>query len=377
MTDQIDYIKHELNSLPSRESDGGTHGAVTFRPSEYESSIIKPLLLHEVVVHDYRHQQSLHFPIDPAIEWTIESLARRLPLDAIVQRSTVESGRWITLQLQGDYWIGSLNIDDTNANLQVFATTPTRAAMTVEAIRSALKYEVVRQNFVSFKVWTADDDNTRRMREQRWASIDENYPKATRDKLSELMRLKQDARRGGKIIIWHGEPGTGKTNALRALMTEWSWARPEIVSDPEMLTTRTDYLNRLIDRGTRDQRTRLIIIEDSDSLLVESGRAGSRSPGMARLLNVADGLLGIHQDLIFLFTTNAPPNQLDAALSRPGRCLAHIKFNRFEPSEITQLFGEDIPNPKTSMTLAEIWGARYEQVNIFDESHPAQRGQYL
>lgn len=377
MTDQIDYLKHELNDLPSRAIFGGAHGAVTFRPSDYESSLIKPLLHHEVVTQDYRHQQSLNFPIDPAVEWTIESLARRLPDDAIVERSTVESSRWLTLQLRGDYWIGLLNISAANAALEVFATTPTRAAMTAEAIRSSLKHEVVQQNYVSFKVWTADDDNNRRMREQRWASIDENYPKATRDKLAQLMALQQGARRGGKIIIWHGEPGTGKTNALRALMTEWSWARAEIVSDPEMLTARTDYLNRLIDRGTRDHRTRLIVIEDSDSLLVEGGRGGSRSPGMARLLNVADGLLGIHQDLIFLFTTNAPPSQLDAALSRPGRCLAHIKFNRFEPAEIVQLFGEDIPDPKTSMTLAEIWGSRYEQVNIFDDSHPAQRGQYL
>jgi carbon-monoxide dehydrogenase large subunit len=60
-------------------------------------------------------------------------------------------------------------------------------------------------------------------------------------------------------------------------MTEWKWAQSEIISDPETLLTRTDYLNNLVEASNPDGKTRLLIVEDSDSLLVADGSAGSRS----------------------------------------------------------------------------------------------------
>ena len=377
VTDQLRSID-ELIAEAWKNNDIPTpHGALALRPTDYESSLIKPLVHHEMITGDYRHQQAMSFTTDPDIEWTIESLARQLPDDAIVERSTVVANRWITLQLRGDYWIGFLAMHGPRTEIEIFATTPTRSSKVALAIRAALRHNEVLENYVEYKVWNIEDDRRRRMKEQPWGTVDDNYPTGTRQQLARLMALTKEEPRGGKIIIWHGEPGTGKTNALRALMTEWKWAQSEIISDPETLLARTDYLNNLVEASNPDGKTRLLIVEDSDSLLVADGSAGSRSPGMARLLNVADGILGIHQDLIILFTTNAAPSQLDAALSRPGRCLAHIKFNRFEAAEIKERFGENIPDPKTSMTLAEIWGARFEQVNIFDDSHPAMRGQYL
>lgn len=377
MTDQLRSIDEIIAEAWKNNDIPTPHGALSLRTPDYESSLIKPLLHHEVITGEYRHQQAMNFTTDAEKEWTIEGIARHLPDDAIVERSTVVANRWITLQIKGDYWIGYLAMHGNRTEIEIFATTPTRASKVALFIREALRFTEVTENFVEFKVWTVEDDRRRRMKEQRWDDIKENYAPKTREKLSRLMALGQEEPRGGKIIIWHGEPGTGKTNALRALMTEWKWAQSEIITDPETLLTRTDYLNNLIESSNTEGKTRLLIVEDSDSLLVTEGGAGSRSPGMARLLNVADGILGVHQDLIILFTTNAPPNQLDAALSRPGRCLAHIKFNRFEAAEIKQQFGDKLEHVTTSMTLAEIWSARSEQVNIFDDSHPSKRGQYL
>jgi ATP-dependent 26S proteasome regulatory subunit len=120
---------------------------------------------------------------------------------------------------------------------------------------------------------------------------------------------------------------------------------------------------------------RLLVFEDADGLVVDRGFKGSRSGGMARLLNLADGLLGMGQELMVLFTTNSAPGDLDPALSRPGRCLAHTKFDRFEVDEIRTSFPEVATT--SSMTLAEIWGAKSGQVNIFDHSHPTKSGTYL
>lgn len=39
---------------------------------------------------------------------------------------------------------------------------------------------------------------------------------------------------GGKLVLWHGEPGTGKTYALRTLAWEWrDWCDFHYVIDPQ------------------------------------------------------------------------------------------------------------------------------------------------
>jgi AAA+ superfamily predicted ATPase len=39
---------------------------------------------------------------------------------------------------------------------------------------------------------------------------------------------------GGRLVLWHGEPGTGKTSAIRALANEWrDWADFQFITDPE------------------------------------------------------------------------------------------------------------------------------------------------
>ena len=44
----------------------------------------------------------------------------------------------------------------------------------------------------------------------------------SRQTLAALVRERRfDDEHGGRLILWHGEPGTGKTHALRALAWEW------------------------------------------------------------------------------------------------------------------------------------------------------------
>ena len=50
-----------------------------------------------------------------------------------------------------------------------------------------------------------------------WAEIERNYPPSTRNVLQQLIDLERPAKRG-KLIVWHGDPETGKTTALRAFL---------------------------------------------------------------------------------------------------------------------------------------------------------------
>ena len=49
---------------------------------------------------------------------------------------------------------------------------------------------------------------------------------------------------GGKLILWHGEAGTGKTFALRALAWEWrDWCEFNYIVDPDsFFGEHADYL---------------------------------------------------------------------------------------------------------------------------------------
>ncbi|MCP3853546.1 MAG: ATP-binding protein [Actinomycetia bacterium] len=79
---------------------------------------------------------------------------------------------------------------------------------------------------------------TRRIEAPAWASIADHYPGEVGAQIGELvdLRLSLD---GGRIVLWHGLPGTGKTTAIRALAREWEPdCRFQVVVDPDVVFAR-------------------------------------------------------------------------------------------------------------------------------------------
>ena len=95
-----------------------------------------------------------------------------------------------------------------------------------------------------------------------WEEIDSNYPDVVGAALGALFRADFRPARGGQLMLWHGEPGTGKTYALRALAWEWrDWCALHYVTDPEaFFGARSDYmLEVLLDEADdADERWRLL-----------------------------------------------------------------------------------------------------------------------
>jgi hypothetical protein len=169
-----------------------------------------------------------------------------------------------------------------------------------------------------------------------WAEISENYPAEVKPRLGALMGDGFEPGVGGRLILWHGEPGTGKTYALRALGWEWrTWCDLHYITDPETFfgSSPTYMLDVLLNNGEDDDdRWRLLILEDTGELLAADAKART-GQGLARLLNVVDGLIGQGLKILVLVTTNEALGRLHAAVSRPGRCAVQTEFVPFSAAE--------------------------------------------
>ena len=136
----------------------------------------------------------------------------------------------------------------------------------------------------------------------------------------------------GRLLLLHGEPGTGKSFALRALAREWEpWCEVHFITDPGALlgSRSSDLLDPLLQNPRRltDGTTpwRLLILEDAGELLAADARAVA-GQALSRLLNITDGLLGEGLRALVVVTTNEPLRRLHEAVVRPGRCWAQVEL---------------------------------------------------
>jgi hypothetical protein len=198
------------------------------------------------------------------------------------------------------------------------------------ALRAALATEKAAPERVSIAFWMrgewGGDVRHRQIDAETFDQIAGNYSAPVRLALEELVARRAPER--GRLILWRGEPGTGKSHALRALVRAWAhWCSADFIMDPEELLGQGGayMLDVLAWDSGDDDRWRLLILEDAGELITADARAtGGRA--LSRLLNVTDGLLGQGTRTMLLITTNEPVGRLHPATRRPGRCLADIEF---------------------------------------------------
>lgn len=237
------------------------------------------------------------------------------------------------------------------------------AALDVAEPRNTVRVRAWHQHLRGFG-WSEPID----LEAPTWPEIARNYPAAARAELAGLMALRRPSGQG-RLILWHGDPGTGKSTAIRALMREWQpWCDAHHVADPDHLFQNPGYLHEVIshrEAAHDPTRWKLVVAEDTDQYL-RAARNGVDGP-LGRLLNVSDGVLGQGNKVVVLLTTNEPLGRLHPALTRPGRCLATTEFTRFPLGEARAWLGAPEHQLKEPPTLAELFF-------LLDEGSPKASG---
>jgi len=310
----------------------------------------------------------------PDLDITVEVLLDALPTGANVTRTFFTENNLVVL-VRGDTFVAKIDCHLSTLDMEFAATSPEEVKTIAKAFEDALEYAPPSHEAVTVRVWGGGEILYRDHKDPvDWNEIAENYTEGTRMALGQLMAQTAETPRSGKIILWHGEPGTGKSWALRSLVSAWrDWCQANLILDPEAAFADPKYVAQLL-KAQGATTHRLLICEDADSLV--SSREG-REGRLERILNMTDGLVGQGSNVMILITTNAGPDRLDPAVSRPGRCFANIAFNRFTLEETKARAKGSGLRVKAAMTLAETYNVNRRDQQIQDKKVEASVGQYL
>ncbi len=306
-------------------------------------------------------------------------------------RSAGDGGESVVVEREGALLLVSLQSGFVYAQA---AAREERAA--TEALARARELlpppEPVATQDVPVVFWTYSPNgpipSVRKIAVPEWAEIRANYTRRTQGALDAIMQDFHPAH-GGQLVLWHGEVGTGKTFALRALAWEWrEWCQIHYVVDPDtFFGEHADYLMTVLMQsggigehvgmlmamqgggftraptvygphveedmemivdddgglpddgpaalgGSRAPHWRLLVLEDTGELLRPDAKS-IIGQGLSRFLNVVDGLIGQGLRVLVLVTTNERIETLHPAVARPGRCAANIEFEPLGEEEAT------------------------------------------
>jgi hypothetical protein len=185
--------------------------------------------------------------------------------------------------------------------------------------------------------------------EPKPVDVDKHYNDDFKDVDERIREAIEDKKSG--IFIFHGEPGTGKTNYIKHLTGKTKRKfiyvpsnMIDFLSDPSFISTMIDNKNAII------------VIEDCEEYIKQRGQ-GAGNNFVSTLLNVSDGILSDIMDIQVIATFNSGLQDIDKALLREGRLLVEYRFGKLSEDKVKKIAKEDSIELEElkPMTISEIY----------------------
>ncbi len=276
------------------------------------------------------------------------------------------SGYWkdLTIRLDDATFI---NVDEDS--LRVYAASPEQARSTAEKLRKTFA-QTKKSKPATFQIVkkTCDGIDTEAVALEGKSALDseslalhygDGFPQWHATFLDDLQR-----RRTGLTIL-DGAPGTGKTSYLRQLMLELrDTHRFYFIGSANLgLLREAEFVDFWAsERRLHGETSLVVILEDAENALMP--RHSDNRQEVSLLLNITDGILGEFLRLQVICTINCALKELDQALLRPGRLMAHHYFGPMEAAQAKALadkLGKVLPPvPASTYTLAEIFSGQLD-----------------
>lgn len=169
------------------------------------------------------------------------------------------------------------------------------------------------------------------------------------------------------ILILTGKPGMGKSSLICEIIRRMD-SSVYVTYDRGVMDRDDTYIKALY----RYERS-LLVLEDAE--IVMRSREEGVNPAMARILNMSDGIISNDNIKIILTANIDNLDNIDSALTRPGRCFAVVKFDELNYEEANKLadsLGKKLVGNKKSYTIAEIYNSKQN----FEENKTNRIGFY-
>lgn len=189
--------------------------------------------------------------------------------------------------------------------------------------------------------------------------VDEHYGEGFGEFHEKMIdRIKKDSK---GLVLFHGDPGTGKTQYIRMLLDQLTQANKSILYVPPSFSsqlTEPQMIEFVSDWVLDEDQDCILLIEDAEPLLEVRNGADGRSTGISNLLNMTDGILNDMLGLMVIATFNTSISKIDSALLRPQRLIARKEFckiSELQAHKLAQALNVPFPEIEYPATLAEFY----------------------
>jgi hypothetical protein len=171
------------------------------------------------------------------------------------------------------------------------------------------------------------------------AGIDFNEKNYTKQVVKDYKYIVKDLKSkkpSGRIAIFEGQPGSGKTHLIRSLLSEIE-DTTFILVPPDLVKSLAgpNFIPLLLSHHLHNDKTIVLVLEDADECLVKRGDKNMNS--IQALLNLSDGIIGSMLDLRVVATTNATKLDFEPAILRSGRLSKRVEVNFLSENEANDL----------------------------------------